>query len=351
MLKRKVGVEAESKPDRSLRKLYRATAARCRGRTVVLGRGDGGWARWIRERGLDAVEIGIAGAKSGAPGSPDPGTSGVPGGTSEAPLAEEGFDTAVVAGVLEHVSDELGRETLARAWRLLKPGGRLIVSVPNGDGMPHPDHLRRFDRRSLTRLLRPLGKPRLATDQPFRWITMVLEKPGQARRRLNRTRKERYRVTARLCRGKVIELGCGEGHMTKTIHDRGLEVVGVDVSAAKIALARGRYPEVRFMHSDIRTLALPDEAFDTVVLAEVLEHVREEVGAEVLAKAWRLVRPGGRLVVSVPNENCIPHRHHVRLFDRRGLEKLLRPLGKPRLVSDQPFKWLMMYVDRRTLRA
>jgi 2-polyprenyl-3-methyl-5-hydroxy-6-metoxy-1,4-benzoquinol methylase len=132
------------------------------------------------------------------------------------------------------------------------------------------------------------------------------------------------------------------------IRDRQLEVVGVDISGSKIARARELYPEILFIQSDVRDLALTEESFDSVVLAETLEHVPEEVGAQILSKAWSLLKPGGRLIVSVPNEDCIPHPNHVRQFDRSSLKRLLQPLGRPRLVTDQPYKWLLMYVDRAT---
>jgi 2-polyprenyl-3-methyl-5-hydroxy-6-metoxy-1,4-benzoquinol methylase len=206
--------------------------------------------------------------------------------------------------------------------------------------------VRRFSRRGLRRLLKPLGKVKLTTDQPFRWLTMYVDKPRSSRRRPNRTCLNRFKVTARLCRGRVIELGCGEGNLTSRIRDRQLDVTGVDISRAKIRRAREEHPDIPFLQEDIRKLELPAEEFDTVVIAEVLEHVNEKVGTEILAKAWSLLKPGGRLIVSVPNEDCVPHPRHVREFDIRGLRRLLKAFGRPTIVTDQPFKWLMMYVEK-----
>jgi 2-polyprenyl-3-methyl-5-hydroxy-6-metoxy-1,4-benzoquinol methylase len=225
-----------------------------------------------------------------------------------------------------------------------------VVTVPN-EGCAHClEQVREFDRRKLAKLLKGYGKPRLATDQPFRWITMYVEKPRGRRARRNRTRIDRWRVTARLCRGRVIELGCNEGDLSGRIAERGLEVTGVDLSEEKIRRAREKHPEIPFLASDIRRLALSPGSFDTVVLAEVLEHVHAAEGDEMLAVAWNLLKPGGRLIVSVPNEDCIPHPHHVRRFDRRSLKRLLAPFGRPRLMLEQPYKWLLMVV-RKAARA
>ena len=118
------------------------------------------------------------------------------------------------------------------------------------------------------------------------------------------------------------------------------------MSEEKIRRARKEHPGIPFMACDILGLSLPPESFDTVVLAEVLEHVPEKDGDAMLDKAWSLLRAGGRLIVSVPNEDCVPHPHHVRLFDRRSLRKLLASFGKPRLIADQPYKWLLMIVRK-----
>jgi 2-polyprenyl-3-methyl-5-hydroxy-6-metoxy-1,4-benzoquinol methylase len=151
---------------------------------------------------------------------------------------------------------------------------------------------------------------------------------------------------SRLCGGRVIELGCGSGELTAMISRRGHDVMGVDINRDKILAARTRFPGVRFEQQDIREIVVDGERFDTVVLAEVLEHVNDAVGHDMLTIAWALLRPGGRLIVSVPNENCIPHPNHVRAFNRASLRAMLEEWGRPRTMTDQPYKWLLMYVTK-----
>lgn len=320
------GTVSARPPARAVRDLVRAVAARCRGRTAVVG-DDARLVDAIAARGIEAVRVEPSAARDR--------------------LIAHAFRTVVVTRTLEYLDVERGADLLAHAWAAVSEGGRLVVVVPNQGLGQDPQQRRRFDRKTLKRTLAALGEPRIAGDQPYRWLTVFVERPRDGARRPNRARRARYRATARLCRGRVIELGCGEGHLSRLIHDRGHEVVGVDLAAKKVAEARRLHPDIPFVHSDIRALELSDESFDTVILAEVLEHVREVPGAEILARAWRLVAPGGRLVVSVPNERMIPHPHHVREFDRRGLRRLLAPLGRPRLVADQPYKWLLMHVEKR----
>ena len=318
--------------DRALRKLFTAITKRCRGYTLVVGAEERLLGE-IRSRGLEAVGIDAA-----------EGTGRISGDGIRSAGGGRRFRTAVVCGFREGVP-ATEREILEPAWDLIEEGGRLIVAAANEGCDGGPGELE-LDRKAVTKALRGFGKPRLATDQPFRWILMYAEKPKSRRPRLNRTRVDRWRVTARHCRGKVLELGCGEGDLSRTIRDRGLEVTGVDLSEEKIRRAQKQHPGIPFLACDILRLSLPPESFDTVVLAEVLEHVPEKDGDAMLARAWSLLADGGRLIVSVPNEDCVPHPHHVRLFDRRSLRKVLAHFGKPRLIADQPYKWLLMIVRK-----
>jgi 2-polyprenyl-3-methyl-5-hydroxy-6-metoxy-1,4-benzoquinol methylase len=296
---------------------------RCHGRTAVIGPDTGGWAPALTERlerpvdGLDSRQL----------------------------PAEAVFRTIVVAQSLEHLKPAERLGLLDSAWQAIQPGGRLLVVVANGECQPRHEP-ERLVQRDVKKLLRQFGRPVAATNQPFAWIVMQVRKPAAGTRRPNRTRLDRYRATARLCRGRVLELGCGEGSLSGAIHARGHEVIGVDMNADKIAQARATFPDVTFVERNILDLELPDAGFDTVVIAEVLEHVTDETGSHILDLAWRQVCPGGRLVVSVPNENSIPHPNHIRRFDRRSFARMLRPFGTPHLSTGQPFKWLLMHVDR-----
>jgi len=318
--------------ERAFGKLFTAMARRCRGVTLLVGAEERLLGE-IRSRGLEAIGI-----------APAEGSGRITGDRVREAGHGRRFRTAVVCGFLEGVP-ATEREILEPVWDLIEEGGRLIVAAPNEGCDEGPGELE-ADRKAVTKALRGFGKPRLATDQPFRWVLMYAEKPKPRRPRLNRTRVDRWRVTARHCRGKVLELGCGEGDLSRTISDRGLDVTGVDMNEEKIRRARKEHPGIAFLACDILQLSLPAESFDTVVLAEVLEHVPEKEGDAMLAKAWSLLAPGGRLVVSVPNEDCVPHPHHVRLFDRRSLRKVLADFGKPRLIADQPYKWLLMIVRK-----
>jgi SAM-dependent methyltransferase len=311
------------------RALARAIARRCKGGTLLLGRSFDALLTRLRDDGVDVV----------VRGEPD---AGLP----DARGIEDHYQTVVVTGLLETVEPQRSLPLLREAFARVVPGGRLLVCAPHrvpDDARPRE---RRFDRADLKRLLKEIDQPKVYTDQPYGWLLMGVDRDPP----LERSVADRCRVIAGLCRGRVLELGCGPGHLSAEIARRGLEVTGVDRNAGKVATARRRYPSIRFERADI--LELPEErSFDTVVLAEVLEHVPREVGDRMLEKAWALVAEGGRLIVSVPNEDCIPHRNHVRELSLDDLRRSLGAFGSPRVVTDQPFKWLLAFVERSPAAA
>jgi len=97
----------------------------------------------------------------------------------------------------------------------------------------------------------------------------------------------------------VLDAGCGPGWYALALLDRGARVVALDGTAAMVERARARVGDrARVLLHDLeRPLTpLPDVAFDAVVLALVVHHVDDRAG--LLAELFRVLRPGGRLVLS-----------------------------------------------------
>jgi SAM-dependent methyltransferase len=97
----------------------------------------------------------------------------------------------------------------------------------------------------------------------------------------------------------ILDAGCGSGPLTAALRDRGAVVTGIDSSAQMLALARRRLGEdVALQVVDLRDpLPFGDEAFDDVVASLVL-HYLEDWGPP-LAELRRVLKPGGRLILSV----------------------------------------------------
>ena len=92
---------------------------------------------------------------------------------------------------------------------------------------------------------------------------------------------------------RILDLGCGTGHLTHVIAQRGGDVVGTDHSAEMIEQARVNYPEIRFAVEDASNFSV-DEPFDAIFSNAVLHWVRDAEGAVDSMSA--ALKPGGRLV-------------------------------------------------------
>lgn len=113
--------------------------------------------------------------------------------------------------------------------------------------------------------------------------------------------------TARQAGGRVLELGCGCGMLSLELARAGLQVTGVDLSAASIEVAdqyrqdnpfTDGFGSLEYICGDFDELTWPDGRFDTVVFFRSLHHF-PATGA-VIAKTTRLLKPGGHLLLSEP---------------------------------------------------
>jgi trans-aconitate methyltransferase len=95
---------------------------------------------------------------------------------------------------------------------------------------------------------------------------------------------------------RILDLGCGTGHLTAQIAARGADVIGLDASASMIAQARQNYPKLRFVLADARTFRL-DETFDAVFSNAALHWIPES--APVIASVARALKPGRRFVLEM----------------------------------------------------
>jgi SAM-dependent methyltransferase len=100
---------------------------------------------------------------------------------------------------------------------------------------------------------------------------------------------------------RLLDAGCGGGEYVRALCARGADAVGIECVDEKLAAARRLPPEIagRIRRGDVEHTGLAAGCMDAVLLNEVLEHVPDDVAA--LAEAYRVVRPGGHLLVVSPN--------------------------------------------------
>lgn len=203
----------------------------------------------------------------------------------------------------------------AGAWLLRGPGSAGAESVPERIGKSYDDqsayfadgtHMQDFDSRF----------------QRYR-VGKVLElhTPGPAKR--------------------VLDLGCGWGTISFALGPGVREVVGLDFSERAIAgcsarLGRLRLDNVSFVCADARATRLPPASFDSIVAADLFEHLYPEDSEAVAREAFRVLRPGGRIAVWTPcrthilevlKNNNVVLKRNVSHVDYKSMPRMKQLLG------------------------
>ena len=150
------------------------------------------------------------------------------------------------------------------------------------------------------------------------------------RRERNQNEKKRFALTASLCKGDVLEIGCGNGDLSSYISMYGHRLFGIDIDPVAIELARYKVwnfglSDCYFNVCDANNLSLPDNAFDTVVLAEILEYVSDPL--KVINEAKRVCKNDGIIIISVPRGYRIPDEDHIHIFNTQKIIELLKNIG------------------------
>jgi len=104
---------------------------------------------------------------------------------------------------------------------------------------------------------------------------------------------------------RLLDFGCGSGDFLARMHADGWEVTGVDASLSAVNVVR-RQLGLSAVVGSLPHPELEGERFDLITMWQALEHVHQPL--HVLAAAYRLLKPRGRLVIAVPNIDSLPFR-------------------------------------------
>jgi SAM-dependent methyltransferase len=121
---------------------------------------------------------------------------------------------------------------------------------------------------------------------------------------------------------RLLEGGCGRGQYVVHCFQRGVDVVGFDFAAGALSNLHEHYPRIKVCAGDVSALPFSNGSFDVYFSGGVVEHF--EGGSEVsLREAFRVLRPNGRLLISVPYLS--PLRQAVALTRTRDWKWVRRP--------------------------
>ena len=135
--------------------------------------------------------------------------------------------------------------------------------------------------------------------------------------------------------GRLLDVGCGAGGWLSLMHSLGWRVEGIDFDEHAVEIAAQNGLNVRL--GGLEQQAYPSESFDAVVLNHVIEHLPDPVGT--LAECFRVLRPGGKLVLFTPNSLSLGHvlfrdnwrglepPRHLHVFSMQTLPQTLAKAG------------------------
>ena len=133
-----------------------------------------------------------------------------------------------------------------------------------------------------------------------------------------------YLALARHCTDAlVLEAGCGEGYGADLLAGVARRVIAVDYDETAAAHVRARYPAVAAVRANLALLPARSGVVDVVANFQVIEHLWDQVG--FLGECWRVLRPGGVLLITTPN----------RLTFSPGLDVPLNPFHTRELAADE----------------
>jgi 2-polyprenyl-3-methyl-5-hydroxy-6-metoxy-1,4-benzoquinol methylase len=161
-----------------------------------------------------------------------------------------------------------------------------------------------------------------------------------------RLRQILARVEREIPPGRCLDIGCGPGLFVEVAGERGWEGSGIDPNEDAVKWAKENVSDqVRLGTAE--TLEWPDEYFDCVTMFDVIEHMADP--RVEMADVWRVLRPGGLLVVATPDAGALITRvlgahwlemkrvpEHLQFFSVESLARMLSVSGFT------PFEWHSM---------
>jgi len=98
--------------------------------------------------------------------------------------------------------------------------------------------------------------------------------------------------------GSACDLGCGPGQVARYLHERGVQVSGVDLSPVMVEHARRLNPGIEFRQGDMRALDIEDGTWDGVAAFYSIIHIPRPKVIEALIEIKRVLRAGGLLLLA-----------------------------------------------------
>src|SRR5712692_6173024 len=107
--------------------------------------------------------------------------------------------------------------------------------------------------------------------------------------------------------GPACDMGCGPGHIAQYLHNRGADVLGIDLSPGMVEQARQLNPDIEFREGNMASLDVDDEVWGGIAAFYSIIHIPREKVTHVLQEFKRVLRPNGLLLLAFHQGQEINH--------------------------------------------
>lgn len=171
------------------------------------------------------------------------------------------------------------------------------------------------------------GDYHIHPEKDWPYLPVYLEKMALARKFLNSCSKDRV----------IYDMGCGEGVLVNEYRKAGYQITGMDLN----------YSSEFIIQRDFLKSGIADNSVDTIVCTDVIEHLIFPDQEKAIAEFARILKPGGRALISVPN---LAHLASRISFFFTG--KLVRTSSIERHPGDRPIgEYVRMFEKHFVIRS
>lgn len=135
----------------------------------------------------------------------------------------------------------------------------------------------------------------------------------------------------------ILEIGCGEGKISRWLSERGFKIEAIDISKEAIKMAKSKVSSVSFVCGNVFSLKRKSNFYDVIFSLQVMEHINEI--EDTLKEVYRILKRDGRLIIRIPNGNSWEAKlagkdwfhwdepYHVHHWTAEEVKKLLEKTG------------------------
>jgi len=120
---------------------------------------------------------------------------------------------------------------------------------------------------------------------------------------------------------RILDIGCGDGSITKKFNHLGYNIYGTDLSIVGLSKAKKKINSDTLVCSDVMNLPFKKNTFDFIVCTEVLEHL--DCPDKAILQIVEVAKNNGRIFFSFPQPSFLRCREHVQNFKLSDFKKLV----------------------------